>query len=66
MEDYQRLLRDELFPYCIMLQSTMVGNCDSLDEAKQRAQQFANVNPERLVTIVDRSSGDRHRVSPEH
>jgi hypothetical protein len=65
LEDYHHQLRDEIFPYCIMLQSTMVGSCVSFDEAQRRAQQFANVNPMRVVMIVDRSSGDSHLVSPE-
>ena len=64
LEDYHCQLRDEIFPYCIMLQSTMVGGCVSLDEARQRAQQFANINPKRVVMIIDRSNGDSYVVCP--
>jgi hypothetical protein len=61
----QRTLRDELYPFCIMMQTTMVGVSASLDEAKRRAQQFEKANPGRVVTIIDRSNGDSHVVGSE-
>ena len=65
LEQYNRRLHDEIFPYCIMLHTTMVGTCAAFDEAKQRAQQLANANAKHVVTIVDRSNGDSHVVTAD-
>ena len=65
LEGFHSKLRDELYPFCILLQTTMVGVCVSLDEARRHAQRFADANPKLVVTIIDRSSGDSHVVSPE-
>jgi hypothetical protein len=66
LEKFHRQLRDELYPFCIMLQNTMVGVSVSLDEAQQRAQQFADANPKLVVTIIDRLSGDSDVVVPQN
>ncbi len=66
LEEFHRRLRDELYPYCIMLQNAMVGVCISLDEARQRAQAFADANPKRVVTVIDRANGESHVVLPVH
>jgi hypothetical protein len=62
LEDFRRKLRDELYPFCIMLQHTMVGVTAALDEARLRAQAFAKANPELVVTIIDRANGGSHVV----
>ncbi len=63
LEDFHRMLRNELYPFCIMLQTSMVGMSVSFDEARQRAQQFADANPGLVVTIIDRTTGDSHVIA---
>jgi hypothetical protein len=65
LEAFHRCLRDELYPFCIMLQTTVVGVSVSLEEARRRAQQFADTNPGLVVEIIDRSNGNRHVIGPE-
>jgi hypothetical protein len=65
LEQFNRMLRNDLYPYCIMLQTTLVGVCTTLDQAEQRARQFANANPGLSVLIIDRSNGDSRVVEPE-
>ena len=65
LEDFHRTLRNELYPYCIMLQTSVVGVSVNFEEARRRAQQFADANPQGVVTIIDRSNGDSHVVKPQ-
>ncbi len=45
------------FPYIIKLHDDTVGVCRSIEEARERAQQFADANPEFFVTLVDTPHG---------
>jgi flagellar biosynthesis GTPase FlhF len=63
-DNFQRRLLNK-YPYTVELQDTTVGVCSTLEEARRRAQQFADANPGRVVTIIDRSNGDTRVVGPE-
>lgn len=65
LEDFRNKLRDELFPYCVMVQNNVMGIVSNIDEARRHAQEFANCNPDLVVTLIDRSNGDSNVVSPE-
>ena len=56
LENFHRRLLNE-YPDSVKLQETIVGVCATLDEARQRAQQFADANPEAVVTVVDAEQG---------
>lgn len=51
-ENFHRRLLTE-YPYQINIQDRTVGVCATLDEARRRAEQFADANPGAIVTIVD-------------
>jgi hypothetical protein len=63
METIQRLFENfhhqlrTVYPYCVKLHDEIVGVCATLDEARRRAQQFADANPEYFVTVVDARQG---------
>jgi hypothetical protein len=48
---HNRLQR--VYPYAVELQGRVVGVCATLDEAKRRAEQFANANPQAVISVVD-------------
>jgi hypothetical protein len=63
-ENFHRRLLN-IYPYSVQLRDEIVGVCSTRDEASRRARQFARANPGRVVTIFDRSNGDRHVVGLE-
>lgn len=61
---YGRLMT--VFPYSVKLRDEIVGVCGTLDEARRRAQQFAEVNPEAVVTITTGPQGRGETFDPEY
>jgi hypothetical protein len=59
METIQQLFENfhhhvrTIYPYSVKLHDQIVGICATLEEARRRAQQFADANPEVFVTVVD-------------
>ena len=65
LESFHRQLRDEIFPFRVMLGPTVVSTCCTIDEARVRGQHFANANRGVDVMILDRANGDSHVIKPE-
>jgi hypothetical protein len=55
-ENFHRRLQT-IYPYSVTLRDEVVGVCATLDEARQRAQRFADANPEAVVTVADAEQG---------
>lgn len=55
-ENFNRRLLNE-YPYSVKLHNEVVGVCETLEDARRRAQQFADGNPEVFVTVVDARRG---------
>jgi hypothetical protein len=46
-----------IYPYSVKLHDEIVGICATLEEARRRAQEFADANPDVFVTVVDARQG---------
>jgi hypothetical protein len=55
-ENFHHHLRT-IYPYSVKLHDKIVGICATLEEARRRAQRFADANPEVFVTVVDARQG---------
>jgi hypothetical protein len=51
-ENFHRRLLTK-YPYSVKLQNKTVGVCATLEEARRRARNFANANPQAVITVVD-------------
>jgi hypothetical protein len=51
VENFRRQLLT-MYPYSVTLRNEIVSVCGTLDEARRRAQQFANINPGAVVTVA--------------
>jgi hypothetical protein len=60
---HQRVL--DRFPYSVKLQDRIVGVCVTLEEARSRAQQFADANPQAHVALVDTKQARTETVRPQ-
>jgi hypothetical protein len=61
---HRRLLKE--YPYAVKLQGQTVGVCVTLEEARLRAQHFADANPQAIVTVVDGKRDRTEAVHPGH
>ena len=55
-ENFQSRLRS-IYPYSVKIQDEVVGVCTTLEEARRRAEQFAEANSDVVITVLDERHG---------